>query len=127
MGLCCSGTTMQDSMNYQPDWPIQHWLLYRPIIAHVMNSNPDTQLGTQNRNFGAQTCRDLTHGSILVVGQVQPFGPRWYCPGGRGVGEIKKYVLFDIFAKYMLFLARFIRWLPTSRLHIFKEKSRNLS
>ena len=70
---------------------------------------------------------DLTHGSILVVGQVQPFGPRRYCPGeGGGVGEIKKYLLFDIFAKYMLFLARFIRWLPTSRLHIFKEKSRNL-
>ena len=49
---------------------------------------------------------DLMHGSVLVVGQVQPFGPWRSCPGGRGVGEIKKYLLFD-FAKYVLFLARF--------------------
>ena len=64
---------------------------------------------------------DLMHGSVLVVGQVQPFGPWRSCPGGRGVGEIKKYLLFD-FAKYVLFLARFTQWLQTSRLHIFKEK-----
>ena len=136
MGPCCSGTTM-DSMNYQSDWPIQQWLLYRPIIAHVMNSNPDTQLGTRNKNFGPQTCTDLMHGSILLVtippppnsqqppGQVHTFRPGQSCPGGSGVGEITKYLLFD-FAKYVLFLAWFTRWLGTSRLHIFKEKRRNL-
>ena len=30
---------------------------------------------------------DLMHGSVLVVGQVQPFGPWQSCPGGRGVGD----------------------------------------
>ena len=30
---------------------------------------------------------DLMHGSILVVGQVQPLGPWRSCPGGRGVGD----------------------------------------
>ena len=69
---------------------------------------------------------DLMHGSVLVVGQVQLFRPWRSCPGGRGVGEIKKYLLFH-FAKYILFLARFTWRLQTSRLHIFKEKSRNLS
>ena len=58
-------------------------------------------------------------------GQVHTFRPGQSCPGDRGVGEIKKYLLFD-FVQYVLFLARFIRWLRTSRLHIFKEKSRNL-
>ena len=66
MSPCCSGTTM-DSINYQSDWRIQQWLLYRPIIAHVMNSNPDTQLRTLNKNFSPQTCTDLMHGSILLV------------------------------------------------------------
>ena len=56
-----------DSTNYQPDWLIQQWLLYRPIIAHAMNSNPDTQLGSQNKNFGAQTCRQ-TEGGVRVCG-----------------------------------------------------------
>ena len=130
MGPCCSGTTM-DSINYQSDWLIQQWLLYRPIIAHVMNSNPDKQLRTRNKNFGPQTSTDLLHGSILLVtiqppGQVHTFRPGQSCPGGRAVGEIKKYLLFD-FAKYVLFLIRFTQWLRTSRLHIFKEKSRNLS
>ena len=41
--------------------------------------------------------------------------------GGREVGQIKKYLLFD-FVKYMLFPALFTRWLRTSRLRIFEEK-----
>ena len=75
MSPCCSGTKM-DSINYQSDWLIQQWLLYRPIIAHVMNSNPDTQLRTLNKNFGPQTCTDLMHGSILLVTiLLNPFPP----------------------------------------------------
>ena len=139
MSPCCSGTKM-DSINYQSDWLIHQWLLYRPIIAHVMNSNPDTQLRTLNKNFGPQTCTDLMHGSILLITILlnpspPPATPRtsphlqaravlsW---GQGGGGEIKKYLLFD-FVKYVLFLIRFTQWLRTSRLPIFKEKSRNLS
>ena len=98
MGHCCSGTTM-DSMNYQSDWPIQQWLLYGPIIAHVMNSNPDTQLGTQNKKCRSSDMQtNLMHGSNFSCyhplpptsqqppGQVQPFGPKWSCPRGRGGG-----------------------------------------
>ena len=48
------------------------------------------------------------------------------CPGGKGGGANKKYLVFD-FVKYQLFLVWFTRWLRTSRLHIFKEKYRNLS
>ena len=49
------------------------------------------------------------------------------CPGGMvGGANKKKYLLFD-FAKHQLFLAWFTQWLRTSRLHIFKEKCRNLS
>ena len=87
IGPCCSGTTM-DSMNYQSDWLTQQWLLYRPIIAHVMNSNPDTQLGTRNKNFGPQTCTDLMHGSILLVTippPPTPSNPRdKFTPSGLG-------------------------------------------
>ena len=58
------------------------------------------------------------------LGQVQHFGPG----GGeffeavlslvKGGGTNKKYLLFD-FAKYVLFLARFTRWLRPSRLRTF--------
>ena len=48
------------------------------------------------------------------------------CPGGRGLGQIKNYLLFD-FAQYVSFLVLFTRWLRTSRLRIFKEKRRNFS
>ena len=44
------------------------------------------------------------------------------CPGGEGGGANKKYLLFD-FAKYVLFLARFTRWLRTSRLRILRENA----
>ena len=74
MSPCCSGTTM-DSINYQSDWLIQQWLLYRPITAHVMNSNFDTQLRTRNKNFGPQTCTDLMHRSILLVTILLPPPP----------------------------------------------------
>ena len=49
----------------------------------------------------------LMHGSVPSApgqppGQVQPLGPgergnclKRSCPGGRGVGQIKKYLLFD--------------------------------
>ena len=104
MGPCCSRTTM-DTMNYRPDWLIRQSLLYRLIIAHMINSNPDTQLGTQNKNFGAQTCRQTwcTVQFYLLPsppptpqqppGQVQPFRPgsrnclKRSCPGGRGWGK----------------------------------------
>ena len=46
-------------------------------------------------------------------------------PGVGGVAN-KKYLLSG-FAKYVLFLARFTRWLRTSRLRLFKEKRSNLS
>ena len=61
-------------------------------------------------------------------GQVQPFRPGGggSCPGGRGLGQIKNYLLFD-FAQYVSFLVLFTRWLRTSRLRIFKEKRRNFS
>ena len=78
---------------------------------------------------------NLMHGLICPVtislGQVQPFGPR----GGElfeavlsqavGDGANKKYFLFD-FAKYVLFLAQYARWLRTLRLRIFEGKCRNL-
>ena len=61
-------------------------------------------------------------------GQVQPFEPGGggSCPGGRGLGQIKNYLLFD-FAQYVSFLVLFTQWLRTSRLRIFKEKRRNFS
>ena len=56
--------------------------------------------------------------------QAREWGIVWSSPvlGGRGVGQIKKNLLFD-FAKYQLFLAWFTRWLWTSRLHIFKKNA----
>ena len=78
---------------------------------------------------------NLMHGLICPVtislGQVQPFGPRSgelfeaVLSQGVGGGANKKYVLFD-FAKYVLFLAQYARWLRTLRLRIFKGKCWNL-
>ena len=78
---------------------------------------------------------NLMHGLICPVtislGQVQPFGPRGgelfeaVLSQGVGGGANKKYVLFD-FAKYVLFLAQYARWLRTLRLRIFKGKCWNL-
>ena len=58
--------------------------------------------------------------------RAQEWGIVWSSsvPGGRGRGKWK-YVLFD-FAKYMLFLAQYARWLRTLRLRIFKGKCWNL-
>ena len=73
------------------------------------------------------------HPPWATLGQVQPFRPgsgelfeAVLSRGEGGLGQIKKYLLFD-FAKYRLFLTWFTWWLRTSRLHILKEKCRNLS
>ena len=132
MGPCCSGTTM-DTMNYRPDWLIQQSLLYRLIIAHTMNSNPDTKCGTQNKNFGAQSCRQTqTHGSILLVTIPSPPPPPNNAqdkssPSGLGVGTVWRDPVPGVGGGAnekipSLWLRGLHSGWGTPRLHIFKEK-----
>ena len=49
----------------QPDWQNQQWLFQRS--NHCANSSPSTQVGAQNKDFGAVLQMDLTRSLVPLV------------------------------------------------------------
>ena len=101
----------------------KHW----PVTIPPATSSPGRfSLALGKSALGTRLSPRATPGTSSAL-RARGWGIVWSGPV-PGVGEWgkSKILPFD-FVKYVSFLARFTRWLPTSRLRTLKEKRRDLS